>query len=196
MARSRLRYRPPTRQIASAGAIAHEGDSEEHCFKHLLEPIRDLAMGWCRTCCGMSPVGPSTTVWPRACMLPPQIEAEVDQGDDSDHEQVRRVCACVLGPQVRACVQICVHAIERARALPLTWRALTPGREAGWIGSGHGAARVAGWARTMGAMRTVGCARNRSRRAARLTCMLAAFRREVYCVLCVRGEQRLRSKAQ
>ena len=62
MARARLRYRPPTRQVASAGAIAHEGDSEEHCFKHLLEPIRDLAMGWCRTCCGMSPVELSMTV--------------------------------------------------------------------------------------------------------------------------------------
>ena len=80
-------------------------------------------------------MGLSMTVWPRACMLPPQIEAEVDQGDDSDHEQVRRVCACVLGPHLRACVQICVHAIERAQALPMTWR---------FQFASHGAGRPAG----------------------------------------------------
>ena len=69
--------------------------------------------------------------------------------------KVRRVCACVLAPHMRACVQMSVHVIERARALPLTWCALTPGRAAGRIGAGHGAARVAGWARTMGVMRTL-----------------------------------------
>ena len=35
-----------------------------------------------------------------------QTEAEVDQGDDSDHEKVRRVCACVLAPHMRAGVQM------------------------------------------------------------------------------------------
>ena len=123
-----------------------------------MQPIRNVALNWCRTGCRMSPVWLSTTVWPRACMSSSQIEAEVDQGDDSDHEnfrKVRRVCACVLAPHMRACVQMCVHVIERARALPLPWCALTPGQAAGRIGSGHGAARVAGWASTMGVMRTL-----------------------------------------
>ena len=71
-----------------------------------MQPIRNLALNWCRTGCRMSPVWLSTTVWPRACMSSSQTEAEVDQGDDSDHEKVRRVCACVLAPHMRAGVQM------------------------------------------------------------------------------------------
>ena len=72
----------------------------------LTQPIRNLALNWCRTGCRMSPVWLLTMVWPRACKSSSQIEAEVDQGDDSDHEKVRRVCACVLAPHMRAGVQM------------------------------------------------------------------------------------------
>ena len=76
-------------------------------------------------------------------------------GEDNGSDESAS-CVCVrFGPHMRACVQMSVHVIERARALPLTWCALTPGRAAGRIGAGHGAARVAGWARTMGVMRTL-----------------------------------------
>ena len=37
--------------VASAGAVAPDGDGEEHRFQHLLEPIRDLAMNWCVSVC-------------------------------------------------------------------------------------------------------------------------------------------------